>query len=192
MASQILAFSGSLRKDSYNQELVKHAAEQARKRGAEVTVVSLADYPMPIYNQDDEDASGIPAKAIEFRELLKSHQGFIIGCPEYNSSITAALKNAIDWATRPKQGEKPLECFAGKIVALTAASPGGLGGLRGLDHVREILHNIQCHVVPGMVSVAGAHEAFDDNGNLKNERTRNLLEGLMDTFVTTCDTLGKK
>lgn len=192
MASQILAFSGSLRKGSYNQELVEHAAEHARKRGAEVTTISLADYPMPIYNQDDEDASGIPAKALEFRELLKSHQGFIIGCPEYNSSITAALKNAIDWATRPKQGEKPLECFAGKIVALTAASPGGLGGLRGLDHVREILHNIQCHVVPGMVSVAGAHEAFDENGNLKNERTRNLLEGLMDTFVTTCDTLGKK
>jgi len=192
MASQILAFSGSLRNGSYNQKLVEHAAEQARKQGATVKVISLADYPMPIYNQDDEDASGIPENALKFRELLKSHQGFIIGCPEYNSSITAALKNAIDWASRPKQGEKPLECFAGKIVALTAASPGGLGGLRGLDHVREILHNIQCHVVPGMVSVASVHEAFDDQGQLKNERTRGMLEGLMGNLVRTCEALGKK
>ena len=119
MASQILAFSGSLRKDSYNQQLVEHAAEQARKRGAEVTVISLADYPMPIYNQDDEDASGIPAKALEFRELLKSHQGFIIGCPEYNSSITAALKNAIDWASRPKEGEKPKDGDNGVVFAFS-------------------------------------------------------------------------
>ena len=192
MAAKILAFSGSLRKESYNQQLVEHAAEHARKRGAEVTIISLADYPMPIYNQDDEDASGIPENALKFRELLKSHQGFIVGCPEYNSSITAALKNAIDWASRPKQGEKPLECFAGKIVALTAASPGGLGGLRGLDHVREILHNIQCHVVPGMVSVASAHEAFDDEGRLKNERTRGMLENLMGNLVRTCEALGKK
>ena len=192
MAAKILAFSGSLRKESYKQQLVEHAAEHARKRGAEVTIISLADYPMPIYNQDDEDASGIPENALKFRELLKSHQGFIVGCPEYNSSITAALKNAIDWASRPKQGEKPLECFAGKIVALTAASPGGLGGLRGLDHVREILHNIQCPVVPGMVSVASAHEAFDDEGRLKNERTRGMLENLMGNLVRTCEALGKK
>ncbi len=192
MASQILAFSGSLRKESYNQRLVEHAAEHARKRGAEVTLISLADYPMPIYNQDDEDASGIPENALKFRELMKSHQGFIIGCPEYNSSITGALKNAIDWASRPKEGEKPLECFAGKIVALTAASPGGLGGLRGLDHVREILHNIQCHIVPGMVSVASAHEAFDDEGRLKNDRTRGMLESLMGNLVRTCEALGKK
>ena len=192
MAAKILAFSGSLRKESYNQQLVEHAAEHARHRGAEVTIISLADYPMPIYNQDDEDASGIPEHALKFRELMKTHSGFIIGCPEYNSSITGALKNAIDWASRPKEGERPLECFAGKIVALTAASPGGLGGLRGLDHVREILHNIQCHVVPGMVSVASAHEAFDDKGQLKNERTRGMLESLMGNLVRTCDALGKK
>lgn len=192
MASSILAFSGSLRRDSFNQKLVEHAAELARKRGASVKVITLRDYPMPIYNEDDEKATGIPENALKFRELLKSHQGFLIGCPEYNSSITAALKNAIDWASRPRQGEKPLECFAGKVVALTAASPGGLGGLRGLDHCREILGNIQCHVVPGMVSVAGAHEAFDEKGQLRNDRTRGLLEGLMDNLVRTCDALGKK
>lgn len=192
MASPILAFSGSLRKDSYNQKLVEHAAELARKRGASVKVITLRDYPMPIFSEDDEKASGIPAKALAFRELLKSHTGFIVGCPEYNSSITAALKNAIDWASRPREGEKPLECFAGKVVALTAASPGGLGGLRGLDHVREILGNIQCHIVPGMVSVAGVHEAFDEKGQLKNDRTRGLLEGLVDNLVRTCDALGKK
>lgn len=192
MASPILAFSGSLRRDSFNQKLVEHAAELARKRGASVKVVTLRDYPMPIFSEDDEKATGIPERALAFRELLKSHTGFIVGCPEYNSSITAALKNAIDWASRPRQGEKPLECFAGKVVALTSASPGTLGGLRGLDHCREIMGNIMCHVVPGMVSVASIHEAFDDTGHLKNERIRGLMDTLIDTLVRTCDAMGKK
>lgn len=192
MASQILAFSGSLRKESFNQKLVEHAAELARKKGATVKVITLRDYPMPILNEDDEKATGIPENALKFRELLKSHQGFIVGCPEYNSSITGVLKNAIDWASRPRQSEKPLECFAGKLVALTAASQGMIGGLRGLDHCREILGNIQCHIVPGMVSVGGIHEAYDDKGQLKNERTRGLMDALIDTLVRTCDALGKK
>ena len=191
MAPKLLAFSGSLRRNSFNQRLIEHAAGLARARGAEVTVVSLADYPMPIYNQDDEVASGIPENALAFREQLKRHQGFIIGCPEYNSSISAALKNAIDWASRPNGDEKPLVCFAGKTVALTAASPGALGGLRGLDHVREIMGNIQCYVVPGMVSVGSAHEAFNDDGTLKNDRTRSMLESLMDNLVRTCSALHK-
>lgn len=191
MASPILAFSGSLRRDSYNQKLVEHAAELARKRGAQVKVIALADFPMPLYNQDDEDVSGLPDHALRLRELMKAHRGFIIGCPEYNSSMTGALKNAIDWASRPKQGEKPLECFAGKVVALTAASQGGLGGIRGLDHVREVLGNIHCHVVPGMVSVAQAHEAFDENGGLRNDRTRTMLDNLVDNLVRLCGALDK-
>lgn len=183
---KILAFSGSLRRDSFNQRVVAIAGDMARERGAEVTVISLGDYPMPIFNQDDEDSSGAPETARAFREQLMSHHGFIIGCPEYNSSITAALKNAIDWATRAKTGdEKPLACFAGKTVALTAASPGGFGGLRGLDHVREILGNVGCHVVPGMVAISAAHTAFDDAGALTNDRVRGSLESLMDGLVRT-------
>jgi len=186
MAVKLLAFSGSLRKASFNHKLIEHAADLARSRGATVNVVSLTSFDMPIYNQDDEDASGLPDGALKFRELMKESDGFIIGCPEYNGSMSAALKNAIDWASRPYADEKPLECFAGKIVALTAASPGGLGGIRGLDHVREILSNIQCYIVPGMVSVGSIHEAFGDDGNLTNDRTRAMLDTLIERTVTAC------
>jgi len=189
MPIKLLAFTGSLRKGSFNHKLVEHAADLARSRGATVTVVSLADFPMPIYNQDDEEAGGIPSAVLKFRDLMKESDGFIIGCPEYNGSISAALKNTIDWASRPNGDEKPLECFAGKVVALTAASPGGLGGIRGLDHVREILSNIQCYIIPGMVSVGSVHEAFGDDGNLTNERTRGMLDSLIERTVTTCTKL---
>ncbi|MEO1535871.1 MAG: NAD(P)H-dependent oxidoreductase, partial [Planctomycetota bacterium] len=193
MPAKILAFSGSLRADSFNQRIVALAADMARERGAETTVLSLRDYPMPIFNQDDEDASGVPAEARAFREQLMHHDGFVIGCPEYNSSITAALKNAIDWATRAKaEGEGPLDCFTGKVVALTAASPGGFGGLRGLDHVREILSNVGCHIVPGMVAIPAVHNAFDAGGNLTNDRARGSLESLVDNVVRTASATAQK
>ncbi|MEO1717443.1 MAG: NAD(P)H-dependent oxidoreductase [Planctomycetota bacterium] len=183
--AKILAFSGSLRKESFNQKVVSFAAELARERGAEATVITLRDYPMPIFSEDDEKANGYPAEARAFREQLLSHDGFIIGCPEYNSSITAALKNAIDWATRAGKGdEHPLACFAGKAIALTAASPGGFGGLRGLDHVREILGNVNAHIVPGMVAIPSVHEALSD-GKVTNDRSRDALESLVDTLIST-------
>jgi len=158
----ILAFSGSLAKASWNQKLVTHAAEMARAKGANVTLVSLRDFDLPLLDTDLESEHGLPADALKLKDLMKAHDGFLIGCPEYNSSITAALKNAIDWASRPREGEAPLECFAGKVVGLCAASPGALGGVRGLDHVREILSNIQCLVAPRSRSIARAvMEAID-------------------------------
>lgn len=189
MAAKLLAFSGSLRKDSFNHRLIEHAANLARARGAEVSVVRLAEFPMPVYNQDEEDASGLPDSAIRFRELMKESDGFLISCPEYNGSISAALKNTIDWATRPYQNEQPLECFKGKVVGLMAASPGGLGGIRGLDHVREILSNIQCYIVPGLVSVGSVHEAFGSDDNLTNDRTRAMLDGLIENTVNAANAL---
>ena len=188
--AKILAFSGSLSKDSINQKLVTYAGELARSHGAEVTVVSLRDFDLPLLNTDIEAESGLPGDAIRLKDLMKASDGFIIACPEFNSSITPALKNAIDWASRPAKGEKPLECFAGKCAALCATSPGGLGGLRGLDHVREILGNIQVHVVPGMVAVGVASEAFDDNGSLKDEGVRGRLDSLVANLVRSVEALG--
>lgn len=190
MRVKLLAFSGSLRQGSLNQTLVEHAAKLAENHGAQVKVIRLADYPMPLYDQDIEDEKGIPDEALKFRELLKSHQGFLISSPEYNSSISGALKNAIDWASRPKEGEEPLECFKCKAVGLMAASPGGLGGVRGLDHVREILSNIQCHIVPGLVSVSGADNAFGDDGKLKNDRQRQMLDTLIERTVAAAKKVG--
>ena len=183
MAAKLLAFSGSLRKDSFNHRLIEHAADLARARGAEVSVVRLAEFPMPVYNQDEEEASGLPDSVLKFRELMKQSDGFLISCPEYNGSISAALKNAIDWATRPYQDEQPLECFKGKVVGLMAASPGGLGGIRGLDHVREILSNIQCLIAPPGVAVGSVHEVIQEDGSLKPGRPADMLKQMVDNVV---------
>ena len=145
---KILAFAGSSRIGSFNKKLVKFAAEEAKKTGAEVRYIDLLDYPMPLFNEDLETVEGLPQKALEFKHLLREHQGFLISCPEYNGSITPLLKNTIDWASRPELNEKPSFCFKGKVAALLATSPGGLGGIRGLVHVRAILEGIGVFVIP--------------------------------------------
>ena len=168
--SHILAFAGSARKESLNRKLVAVAAGGARDAGAEVTLVDLRDFEMPIFCEDLEAEGGIPESALQFRELLKASDGFLIASPEYNSSFSGLLKNTIDWATRPHEGEKPLECFNGKTAALVAASPGYFGGYRGLQQLRYLLGNIGVVVLPEMFSLPGAHEAFAEDGSLKDDK----------------------
>lgn len=185
--TRILAFAGSARKDSWNKKLVKIAAEGARAAGAEVTYLDFRDLPLPLYDEDLEAAEGLPANALKLKDLMKAHQGFLIACPEYNSSITPLLKNAIDWASRPVPSEPSLVCFKEKVVVLMSASPGGLGGLRGLVHVRSILGSIGVLVLPDQKAIGGAYQAFDENGNLKDEsqQTAILQLGSKLTDVTT-------
>ncbi|HPF37395.1 MAG TPA: NAD(P)H-dependent oxidoreductase [Phycisphaerae bacterium] len=174
---KILAFAGSLREGSYNKRLVKAAAEGARQAGAEVTFIDLRDFALPNYDGDIEASSGPPDGAIRLKAILKDHDALLIASPEYNSSISGALKNAIDWASRPlTKDEPPLDCFAGKTAALLAASPGALGGLRGLVHLRSILGNIRVIVLPDQRAVPRAHEAFDAEGRLTDPATREGVE----------------
>ena len=184
---RILAFAGSLRKDSYNKTLVKIAVEGARDAGADLTEIDLRDYPMPILDQDDEAERGKPEAAKKLKAMMIEHDGFLIACPEYNSSITAVLKNTIDWVSRPDEGDAPggLPAFRGKVVSLMSASPGALGGLRGLVHVRAILGSIGCIVLPDQVAIAKAHEAFDDSGALKNEKRHASIRALGETLANT-------
>jgi NAD(P)H-dependent FMN reductase len=169
MKIKLLAFAGSTRTESFNKKLVKIAAEGARLAGAEVTLIDLRDFPMPLYDGDLEAQGGLPENAKKLKQLMIAHHGFLVAAPEYNSSITAVLKNTIDWASRAgSDDEPPLVCFQGKTVALMSASPGGLGGLRGLVHVRAIFGNIGAHVLPDQISIPAAYEAFDENGALKN------------------------
>ena len=188
---KILAFAGSLRSESFNQTLVKIAAEGARQAGAEVTEISLRDYPMPLLDQDDEAANGKPETAQRLKAMMIDHDGFLIACPEYNSSITGALKNAIDWVSRPDEGEAPwrLPAFDGKVISLMSASPGALGGLRGLVHVRAILSSIGCIVLPDQVAIAKAHEAFNEDGTIKNERQQKSVTALGTTLAETLEKL---
>ena len=159
---RILAFAGSARKDSWNATLVRIAAEGARQAGAEVTVIDLKDYPLEIFNEDLEKKAGTPENASRLKKLFVEHDGLLIASPEYNSSITPLLKNTIDWVSRPAEGESPLAAYRNKSAALMSASPGGLGGLRGLVHVRAILSSIGVLVLPDQIAVSSAFEAFDD------------------------------
>lgn len=168
---KLLAFAGSTREESYNKKLVKIAAEGAREAGAEVTLIDLRDFPMPLYDGDLEERSGLPDAALKLKELMRASHGFLIASPEYNSSISAVLKNAIDWTSRPdREDEPPLECYAGKTLALMSASPSWLGGLRGLATVRSLFGNIGVHVLTDQIAIPKAHEAFDDSGELKDEK----------------------
>jgi chromate reductase, NAD(P)H dehydrogenase (quinone) len=173
--TKILAFAGSARKDSVNKKLVQIAAEGARAAGAEVTYLDFRDLPLPIYDEDLEMAEGLPAPARQLKAMMKAHQGFLMACPEYNSSITPLLKNAIDWASRPEPGEPSLVCFKNKVAVLMSASPGGLGGLRGLVHVRAILSNIGVLVLPDQKAVGNANQAFDQAGNLNDESQQTAI-----------------
>lgn len=167
---KILAFAGSLRKDSCNKKLVKIAVEGARKAGADVTYIDLKDFPISIYDQDIENSEGIPKNAQKIKDLMIASDGFLIASPEYNSSISAVLKNVIDWASRPSTPDEiPLICFKDKVAVLMSASPGYWGGLRGLVHIKAILGNIDVIVLPQQLTISNAYEAFNAEDQLANE-----------------------
>jgi NAD(P)H-dependent FMN reductase len=178
-APKILAFSGSLRKDSYNKKMLKIAIRGAEKEGAQVTYVDLKDYPLPIYDQEIEDGEGLPYNALKLKALMQGHDGFLIASPEYNSSMSAAFKNAIDWTSRnASKDEKYLSCFIDKVVVLMSASVGDLGGLRGLVHVRSMFSNIFSLVLPRQKCISKADQAFDQSGDLLSAKDQKDVENL--------------
>jgi NAD(P)H-dependent FMN reductase len=167
---KILAFAGSVRNDSFNKKLVHIAAQGARDASAEVVVIDLKDFSLPLFDQDLEASAGIPENAQRLKKLFIEHQGLLIASPEYNSSITPLLKNTLDWVSRPTPNESPLAAFQGKVAGLVSASPGALGGLRALVHLRAILGNIGVILLPEQIAISKAHEAFDDAGCLKDAK----------------------
>jgi NAD(P)H-dependent FMN reductase len=175
---KILAFAGSLRKNSTNKLTLRVAAEAAENAGATVTVIDLKDYPLPLYDGDIEAESGLPENAVELQRLIHESDGLLIASPEYNSSITGVLKNMIDWTSRPNGAQKAGVCFSGKTAVLMSASPGGLGGLRGLFDVHKILSTMGVIVLPSQVAVGNSFQAFDNDGNFKDEKMRERVEGL--------------
>ncbi len=162
--AKILCFAGSARRDSLNKKLVQIAMQAAKQAEAEVTFIDLKDFDLPMYNGDLEAESGLPEAAVKLKEIFLNHNGLLMACPEYNSSVTGLWKNAIDWVSRPLPGEAPLKCFSGKVAAIMSASPGQLGGLRGLVHVRAILENIQVMVITEQLSLPMAAAAFSEDG----------------------------
>lgn len=181
---RILVFGGSLRLESYNHQLATLAAEDARAAGADVTLIRLREYRLPLFDEDLEAAEGMPENGRKLKALFAENDGFIIASPEYNSGITAALKNSIDWVSRvTSEGEPPLSVFKGKTAAIIAASPGGYGGARSLAQLRPFLQNIAVTVLDDQVTVAKAYEAFDEEGNLKDAALRESLSSLVKSLV---------
>jgi NAD(P)H-dependent FMN reductase len=133
---------------------------------------------MPIYNFDDQQATGFPASVNAWCDAIRAADGLLIVTPEYNWSIPGGLKNAIDWASRLEPGDTPLKAFKGKVAGLMAASPGNLGGVRGLAALRLVLGNIGVIVVPTQLAIPRAAEAFEEDGSLKDERQQAAIEAI--------------
>ena len=188
---RILAFAGSLRAGAYSKKLAGAAAAHARAAGAEVTVIDLRDFPLPIFDEDLEAKEGLHPNARKLKDLFIASDGFIVCTPEYNSSYPAVLKNAIDWLSRPAKNpdgtpEAPFACFKGKFVVLFASSPGALGGIRVLPELRRLLANIMCTVLPDQLALGKANEAFDDAGKLKDPKTDAMAKDIATRLVTMC------
>lgn len=175
---RILAFSGSARRESLNARLLSNVVTAVRGAGGEVTVVDLRELAMPIYDGDLEDSAGLPAGAQKLVELITTHGGLLIASPEYNSQMTPLLKNAIDWCTRAD--ENP---FRGKVAAVVSASPGAFGGVRSMALARQFLTHIGCHVVPTQCVLSHADKAFDEQGVLKDERSRKAAQAVATELV---------
>jgi len=189
MTVKILAFAGSTRTESFNKKLIRIGADAARAAGAEVTLIDLRDFPMPLYDGDLEASSGLPEHAKRLKTLFLEHAGLFISTPEYNSSVPGVLKNAIDWVSRSEPGESPLAAYAGKVGALMSASPGPYGGIRSLNVVRMMLSNIKVLMLPDSVSVSKAGEAFNPDGSLKDAKQTAAVQKLGKTLTETLSKL---
>jgi chromate reductase, NAD(P)H dehydrogenase (quinone) len=182
MTPRILVFAGSLRRDSYNKALARLATKHCREFGAETTFIDLADYPMPLYDGDLEAGEGPPENAFRLQELIATQHGLLIASPEYNNSLPALLKNTLDWVSRTPRVRGP-NPFAGKVAALASASPGGFGGLRGLDHVRRVLDTVGMLVLPGVAAIPHADQAFDADGRLADTNADQRLQALCGQLI---------
>lgn len=190
MTVGILVFAGSARAGSLNKKLARVAADAVRSTGATGTFVDLADYPMPLYDGDLEAREGVPANARKLKDLFISHQGLFIVSPENNASVSALLKNTLDWISRQDGSESGLVPYRGKVAAMAGASPGALGGLRGLTHLHAILQTLNVLVLSEQFALGRAHEAFNEDGSLKDPKQQAAIAGLAKRLVEVSARLG--
>ena len=184
-APKILVFAGSIRSGSFNARLAAAATKEFALAGADVTRISLLDYSMPIYDGDLEANEGPPVKAREFKALLGEYQGVFIASPEYNSSITPLLKNTLDWVTRVRgKGETGLEVYKSRVFAISGASGGYYGAMRGLLHLRQILEvGVGATVIPQQLALPRAGDAFEADGSLKDQAQQKLLTVVVEALA---------
>jgi len=183
-ALKILVIPGSLRTGSLNAKLAAIMAFELAQAGAEVTRISLGDFPLPIYDGDLQAKSGVPKHAINLKRMMSAHHGVLIVTPEYNSSVPALLKNAIDWVTRVHDlPEARGQVFRERAFAIAAASESRLGGTRALAALRLILSACQATVIPNQLALSLAGEAYDDMDRLRHPADLEALKGLVRQLI---------
>ena len=189
---KLLFIAGSTRKESLNKKLAYNVFKVAENLGADATLIDLRDFPMPIYDGDLESNQGLPQKTIELKKIFAEHDGILIASPEYNSSITPLLKNTLDWISRSHEvGEVPNSVYKGKVIALCSASPSNLGGQRGLIPLQMMLGNIGTIVLPQKVSISEAHNKFNDQGLLIDEKNIQEVKKLAEELIRVTAALKK-
>lgn len=182
---RILVFAGSTRSGSFNRRLCEVVARRLDERGVAVTQLELRDHPLPIYEADMEASGGIPAAALAIHQQLCTHEGVFIASPEYNANASPLLLNVLAWVSRVTEHGGMSAAFGRGVYAIASASPGGFGGYRGLMALRNSLElQMQARVLPLMVPVPLATEAFDAAGELVNPRCKSMLSQLLDQLVT--------
>jgi NAD(P)H-dependent FMN reductase len=182
---KILVIPGSLRTGSHNVRLAALAAKELALAEADVTRISLEDFPLPIYDADIDARSGQPASALQLKQMIMAHQGVFITSPEYSASVSPLLKNAIDWVSRVRgRGEPTYAAFKRRVFAIASASPGRAGGLRSLMALRQILE-LGCGalVIPEQIAVSNAAEAFDDDDNLRDAQLAGQLRAMAQRLI---------
>jgi NAD(P)H-dependent FMN reductase len=184
--AKILILPGSSRRASYNRQLAAVAAGIAKDLGAEVELIDPIDFPLPLFDQDLEDAGGLPGPAKALKARFIASDAIIFVSPEYNSCITPMMKNFIDWVSRGESDDEPaLVAFRGKVAGLLSASPGALGGLRSLAHLRSVLGNLGVFLTPSQYSLAKAYEQFTDTGDLKDPAALKSVKRVVEEVVST-------
>ena len=183
-ALKILVIPGSLRTGSLNARLAAVAAHELAQSGADVTRISLADYPLPIYDGDLQAKSGVPRHAVNLKRMMSAHHGVLIVTPEYNSSVPALVKNTIDWVSRVQDPHETRgQVFRARVFAIAAASGNRLGGARALAALRLIQSASHAQVIPNQLALSFAEDAYDEMDHLKNVADNDALKALVRQLI---------
>lgn len=173
--TNILVFAGSIRSGALSGKLAAAAAKEIARLDVGVTTISLADYPLPLYNGDLEEEKGVPENATKLARLIVAHQGVFVSTPEYNHSLPPLLTNTLAWISRIKHtGTMP---YRHKVYAMGGSSDGRFGGARAIVELRRVLStSLGGIVIPSRVEVPMAQHAFDEAGELIDEASAKMLK----------------
>jgi chromate reductase, NAD(P)H dehydrogenase (quinone) len=177
--ARLLVIAGSTRSGAFSKQLARAACRLAETAGHQATFVDLREHAMPLYDGDLEAAHGLPEAALRLRGLVRDHDAVLVVTPEYNASIPAVLKNALDWLSRPAAAEPGVSVWKEKAAAIMASSPGALGGLRGLVHLRQILMNLGALVITEQFALGAAASAFAPDGALVDGKHAAAVEAVV-------------